>query len=333
MRIEKRLIVASMIVLVPGLLCSAQESQRGRRRAESQTTSLNTAPESAREMRIFALRYHQVDLLGRILIELIPNHEATMVADAVSNKLIVTASLDRMQQIQRVLEELDVPQGGGLDAQQMMYRVYMLEPPSKFLGLKPFSITMTGSSQLPPDWVLNTGARNQTQIEVFRQVTWSKGWRTFITGRAASNEAVERLTEKIPDCQITDLEWEDDTPIMPITQVAPLPGSLQEHVRKFLGEGTGIVGYWFGNLSVPGTVRAPIGPWGFEMSVNRSTQEDEVELEISVTRELPGDPSQTLQILSNSIRGKIDRPVIIGYNRDNRGVQTMGALVVVPEAQ
>jgi len=334
MRIEKRSIVVLMVVLVTSLLCSAQESRSGRTRTESQVTRSNTTPENTGDMRIFALRYHQVDLLGRILAELIPNHEATMVADAVSNKLIVTATPDRMQQIQRVLEELYVPQGGGLDAQQMMYRVYMLELPSKHQGLRPFSIMMMGSAQLPPDRVLTAGNGNDMQIESFHQASkGEKRWQFRIAGRAASYEPIERLTKSIENCEIMELEWEDDTPVMPTTKVPPLPKSLQEHVRKFLGEETGIVGYWFGNLSVPGEVQAPIGPWGFEMSVNRSTQEDDVELEISVTREFQGDPGTAVQILSNSIRGKIDRPVIIGYNRDNRGVQTMGALVVVPEVQ
>jgi hypothetical protein len=170
------------------------------------------------------------------------------------------------------------------------------------------------------------------QIESFHQAArGDERWQFAIAGRAASYEPIERLTKSISDCQITELEWEDDTPVMPTTRVPPLPTSLQEHVRKFLGEGTGIVGYWFGNLSVPGTVRAPIGPWVFDMSVDRSTQESQVELEITVVRETPGDPDQTWAILSNSIRGKIGQPVIIGYNRDNRGVQTMGALVIVPE--
>ncbi len=334
MRIEKRLIVLLMVVLVPNLLCSAQESQRGRRRTESQVTSPNATPESVREIRIFALRYHQADLLARIIIAIVPSHEATIAVDAVSNKLIVTAASDRLQRIESVIRELDVPPAGSSDAPQMMYRVYMLELPSKHLGLRPFSIMMMGSSQLPPDRVLTASNGNDVQIESFHQASkGEKRWQFRIAGRAASYEPIERLTRSIENCEIMELEWEDDTPIMPTTKVPPLPKSLQEHLRKFLGEEMGIVGYWFGNLSVPGEVRAPIGPWVFEMAVERSTQESDVELEISVVRESPGDPDKTWQILSNSMRGKIDRPVIIGYNRDNRGVQTMGALVVVPEAQ
>ncbi len=347
MRIEKRLIVVLMVLLMPGLLWSMEESQaeRNRARAEiarsqaasrarAQAARLDRDTESAKEMRIFALEYRQADMLARIIDAIVPAHEATIAVDTGSQSLIVMADSDRLQQIERVIRELDIPSDGGLDAQQMMYRVYMLELPPKHFGFRPFSIMMMGSAPLPPDRVLTAGNGNDVQIESFEQIArGEERWQFAIRGRAASYEPIDRLANDIEDCEIMELEWEDDTPIMPTTRVPPLPKSLQAHIRKFLGEETGIVGYWFGNLSVPGEVQAPIGPWGFEMSVERSTQEDDVELEISVTRELPGDPGQTWQILSNSIRGKIDRPVIIGYNRDNRGVQTMGALVVVPEVQ
>jgi hypothetical protein len=260
-------------------------------------------------------------------------HQVNIAVDGRSNLLIVTASSDRLAQIENVIQVMDVPQTDQAEVPQMIYRIYMLEQPSEHLGLRPFMITATGSAPLPPASVLNAGSGSQMQIESFRQVpTMGKGlWQFSIAGRAASNEALANLTEKIPDCQISDLAWEEETPIMPTTRVAPLPESLQAHVDKFLGEGTGIVGYWFGNLSIPGAARAPIGPWVFDMTVDPTAQEGEAELEITVLHESYDESAVGWQILSNSIRGKINRPVIIGYNRDNRGVQTMGALVIVPE--
>ena len=332
MRMRKHWIMVLIVLLIPGLLWSQEEPPTKPRRTSSRATPPGATPESARELRIFVLRYQQADQLARIIQVVIPPHEATIAVDGVSHKLIISASPDRMEKIGQVIEELDAGPVRQSDFPQMMYRIYMLEPPSKHMGLRPFSIMVTGSSQLPPDRVLAVGNGNDVQIESFHQAAMGEErWQFAIAGRAASYEPIERLTKSISDCQIMELEWEDDTPVMPTTRVPPLPKSLQEHIGKFLGEEMGIVGYWFGNLSVPGTVRAPIGPWAFDMSVDRSTQEDQVELEITVVRETPGDPDKTWAILSNSIRGHITKPVIIGYNRDNRGVQTMGALVIVPE--
>jgi hypothetical protein len=37
-------------------------------------------------------------------------------------------------------------------------------------------------------------------------------------------------------------------------------------------------------------------------------------------------------ILSNSVQARIGKPIIIGYNRDVYGTRTMGALVILLEA-
>ncbi|MBL7186156.1 MAG: hypothetical protein ISS70_07500 [Phycisphaerae bacterium] len=36
--------------------------------------------------------------------------------------------------------------------------------------------------------------------------------------------------------------------------------------------------------------------------------------------------------MSNTIRAKIGKPIIIGYNRESYGTRKMGAMVIVPEA-
>jgi hypothetical protein len=38
------------------------------------------------------------------------------------------------------------------------------------------------------------------------------------------------------------------------------------------------------------------------------------------------------EILSNTIRAKVGKPIIIGYNRESYGTRKMGAMVIVPEA-
>jgi hypothetical protein len=67
------------------------------------------------------------------------------------------------------------------------------------------------------------------------------------------------------------------------------------------------------------------------MEVEGSAEDEEVELQITVVRESPDGSGPTWQVLSNSVRGNLGRPAIIGYNRDRHGVRTMGALVIVPQ--
>jgi len=64
-------------------------------------------------------------------------------------------------------------------------------------------------------------------------------------------------------------------------------------------------------------------------------------LELDVDVEVPGEMhrfdkrlgrEQNNEILSNTIRAKIGKPIIIGYNRESYGTRKMGAMVIVPEA-
>jgi hypothetical protein len=283
-------------------------------------------------MRIFALRYQKVDQLADIISALIPSDEATILVDRVSHKFIVATLPDRLEKIGRVIEQLDVPPADRLDVPQMLYRIYMLELPPEHGDLKPFSIVLERSSQLSPADLLDAVEYADIELGVFSQETAAPGgqmWELVLEGRAASNDAVKRMLERIPKSQMKQLQWDDEIFTPPAAQVAQLPDPLKEHIHRLLGRGVQTVGYWFGNLSVPGTVKAPIGPWVFDMQVDRSTQENEVELEIAVLRELPsGEP---WQVLGNSVRGHIERPVIIGYNRESYGTRTMGAMVIVPQ--
>lgn len=332
MRIQRQAIVVLMVLLMPNLLCSAQESRTERRRVGAQTAQPDAAPESAREIKIFALRYQEADGLARIIRALVPIHEASFAVDGVSQSLIVAAAPDRLQKIERVIRDLDAPPADKAEAPQMIYRVYMLELPSEHENLKPFSLVLEGTSLMRATQLLAALQEADVRIGFLSQKPEDAGWQRWeltIEGRAASNESIQRMLEKIPESQIKELRWEDEISPPPIAQVAQLPDGLRKHLQQLLGPGARTVGYWFGNLSVPGTVQAPIGPWVFEMSANKSTQDNEVELEIAVLRELQS--GQTWQILGNSVRSHITKPVIIGYNRDHYGTRVMGAMVIVPE--
>jgi hypothetical protein len=285
-------------------------------------------------LKIFPLRYQQAEQLARIIQAVIPPHEATIAVDGVSQKLIVAASPRRMEQIDRVIDNLDAEPVDESAFPQMMYRIYMLEVPSGHDNLKPFSMVVKGTSLLRAAPLLGTLQDPDVRIGFLSQEPEDAGWQKWeltIEGQAASNESVKRVLEKIPEAQIKELRWNDGVFPPPVAQVAQLPDGIRKHIQQLLGQGVQTAGYWFGNLSVPGTVQAPIGPWVFEMSVNKSTQENEVELEIAVLHEPPSDSGEIRQILGNSVRSHITKPVIIGYNRDHYGTRVMGAMVVVPE--
>ena len=106
---------------------------------------------------------------------------------------------------------------------------------------------------------------------------------------------------------------------------------MRQHIRKFLGADVQTAGYWFGNLSAPGEVAAPIGLWRLQLETSL-IQQAGLLLEIDVTQE----PQYTLDsettVLSNSVQAKVGKPIIIGYNRDSYGTRTTGAMVILLEA-
>ncbi len=148
------------------------------------------------------------------------------------------------------------------------------------------------------------------------------------------------VVDEIPGSRIKELKWDDAETFsnkIDAAQYGHLPGDMQNHIGKFLGDDIRTVGYWFGNLSVPGTIEAPIGPWRLNMSLDA---ESDRMLELSVDVETVGEieqigeetwRQQNDEILSNTIRAKIGKPIIIGYNRESYGTRKMGAMLIVPK--
>jgi hypothetical protein len=333
-----------MVLLTPTLLWSAEEPAERRRRTSTQTDERQApirrvqaakpdiASVSGGDMKIFALRYQQAGKLAEIIETLIPPNEVTIAVDDRSQNLVVASSPDQMQQITHLIAALDAPPPGEAHVPQMLYRIYMLELPPEHENLRPFAMELEGTGQITSAQLLGIAQEAGIRIDSLSQEphdeTWQK-WELMIEGRAAEDGAVTRMLENIPESRMKELQWDDETVAPPPTQVAKLPAELGKHVQQLLGGNVQTVGYWFGNLSVPGKARAPIGPWSFEMSVERQTQDSQVELEISVTHLLPS--GEIWEILGNSVRSHITKPVIIGYNRETHGTRTMGALVIVPQ--
>ena len=262
------------------------------------------------------------------------------------NRVIVNVTQEQMESIESLIQAMDVGDSEAStsrDIQNFVYRIYMFEIASGDQGMKPFSMILRTTTHVSSQELLDAAADKDLQISEFLQSNdFTKPQvEILIQGKAASNESLTHMVEKFPDSHIIELKWDDDetfTNNIAAAQYTQLPVQMQKHIRKLLGDGIRTVGYWFGNLSVPGEVQAPIGPWTLTLTLD--TKSDHM-LELSVEVEMPGEThnfdrrigrKRVNEILSNTIRAKIGKPIIIGYNRDSYGTRKMGAMVIVPEA-
>jgi hypothetical protein len=337
------LLVASLAVFgIPGVSPSGEQSPVAS--VPEATSAAGPSGGSAAgpvQTRIYSVRYYPASRLAAIIRTVAGGANVRVVEDDRSNLLILTAPQARVPEIELLIKQLDQPDASAAQAQNLMYRVYMLEIPAKDQTLKAFSLVLEGSSQLPSVELLDALKDKELQVAALYQEGRGRrdeNWEVAIEGRAVSQEAIKRVVEKIPGCQVKQLEWNDGALVstVPAAQVDRLPAQLQEHLRKFLGEEIQTVGYWFGSLSSPGEVRAPVGPWTLELKANSERPPDQASdlvLEIEVNRESHVPFMPRTRILSNTVQGQIGRPIIIGYNRDSYGTRTMGAVVILPEAE
>jgi hypothetical protein len=325
------LFVVSMAILsIPCVSLSMQQSPA--------PSAAQAAPsQSEMEVKIFRVQYHSARELADIIRDVCKTDEVTVTPDESTSSLVVRAPQARMEEITQLISALDVTNVRETQAENLMYRVYMLEVPSKDQNFKAFSLILERPSQLPSTDLLDAFKGPDLQIGTFVQSNeWSGNdkWQLVIQGRAASDDAIKQLIAKIPDSQVKEIKWDDETFMAGITaaQVSRMPTPLQEYVRKFLGDEVQTVGYWFGSLSAPGDIKAPIGLWTLELKAEPAQRAD-LTLEIRLNQEAPVPFIPSTAILSNSVQAKIGKPIIIGYNRQAYGVRKMGALVVLPEAE
>ncbi|MFC1605129.1 secretin N-terminal domain-containing protein [Planctomycetota bacterium] len=324
-----------------------QQVQRSRRRTVEPVAtppSMTAQPASSpKQLRIFELKYAD----ARELASLIGNLTRISVqVDYRLNRLIVNTTEEQLVGVENLINAMDVdaPEAStSLDIQNLVYRIYMFEIASEDKGMKPFSMILQTSAHVSSQELMDAVADKDLQIGEFLQ---SEGRpepqaEILIQGKAVSNESLRRMVEKFPESNILELKWDDDetfTNNIAAAQHSQLPEQMQKHIGKFLGDEIQTVGYWFGNLSVPGEVQAPIGPWALRLQLD--TESDRM-LELNINVEIPGEMNhfyrrlgrdQNNEILSNTIRAKIGKSIIIGYNRESYGTRKMGAMVIVPEA-
>jgi len=299
--------------------------------------------------KIFMLKYFPANDLGRLIADLFSINPNKVHSDSRSNRLIIQVTTEQMNDIQALIEKLDVADSQlavSQAAENLVYRVYMFEIPSKDKGNKSFSMILQASAKLPSTKLLGVAAEKGIKISDFlvsneeteepdRKVEF------LIQGKAPSNESIKQMVETIAEIQIKELKWDDDTAFTSGIEAAHysrLPEQVQKHIKKFLGEDIETVGYWFGSSSVPGQIEAPIGPWMLRLELE---SESDRELELRIDVEVPernynferrlGREERGGEILSNTVRAKIGKPIIIGYNRESYGTRKMGAMVILPE--
>jgi len=295
--------------------------------------------------RVFELRYVPVLDVQNMLSDVFSIRK--VYPDLRSNKLIVQAMEGQMGEVQSLIAEMDVEAleaSAQADVQNLVYRIYMFETFSVNEAMKSFSMILRTTTHVSSQELLHTAGDKDLQISEFLQSNDFNEPQVEIQiqGKAASNESLERMVSGLaPESHIIELKWDEDeifTNNIPSAQYTQLSEQMQKHIRKFLGDDIRTVGYWFGDLSTPGEVRAPIGPW--TMMLRLDTESDRM-LEFDVKVEIPDEinpffhtqlgQKQNNEILSNTIRAKIGKPIIIGYNRESYGTRKMGAMVIIPE--
>jgi hypothetical protein len=299
--------------------------------------------QSPKELRIFELKYAKAEVLASMIGDLFRINVQT---DYRLNRLIVSATQEQIKSVASLIEAMDVADSKAStpqDTQNLVYRVYMFEIPSGNQNMRSFSLILQTSAQVSSKELSVAAADVDLQISEFLQINQGLSEpqaEILILGKAASDESFKRFFEKFPESHITELKWDNDetfTNNIAAAQYTQLPEQMQSHIRKFLGDDIRTVGYWFGNSSAPGEVEAPIGPWTLNLRLD--TESDRM-LELNVEVEVPGEMhrfdrrlgrEQKDEILSNTIRAKIGKPIIIGYNRESYGTRKMGAMVILPE--
>ena len=314
-----------------------------RQRAEPPTGRNSSGSEMVTE--IFPLRYVPVEELENMLLSVF--NIDRVYSDRRSNRLVIQAPQGQMKDVQNMIEAMDVNDSRLAKTQafqNFLYRICMFEIPSKDKGNKSFSMILQTSAQLPSTKLLGVAAEKGIQISDFfvsneerdesdQQVEF------LIQGKAPSNESIKQMVEGIAESRIKELKWDDNetfTRGIEAAQYSQLTEQVQKYIKKFLGEDIETVGYWFGSSSVPGEIEAPIGPWMLHLGL-----ESDRELRLRVGVEVPernydferrlGRDERDGEILSNTIRAKVGKPIIIGYNRESYGARKMGAMVILPE--
>lgn len=331
-------------ILLVSSLSLSQETPSQEPPAKESPTPRNSS-ESELVTEIVTAEHFPVEELRQLILNIF--RIRNVYSDRRSNRLIIQTTKERMNDVLALIEKLDVADSDLARTQaiqNVVHRIYMLEIPSKDVDMKPFSMILQTSPQFSSTELLNAAKDKNLRISGFHlsdERHREQQNDILIQGKAASNESIKQMVDSIPESRIKELKWDDYetfTNDIAAAQYTQLPEQIQKHIRKFLGEDIQTVGYWFGSSSVPGEIEAPIGPWTLNLSLG---SESDRTLELRVDVEVPREMSRfdrrlgrdrDNEILSNTMKAKIGKPIIVGYNRESYGTRKMGAMVILLEA-
>ena len=335
----RTLFTVILTILLVSSLSLSQENP-----AKEQPADPNSAV-NALVTEIITTKYFPADDLSHLISNIFRIHN--IYSYRRSNRLIIQTTKDKMNDVRALIVKLDIPEPGRAktqDAQNVMHRIYMFEIPSKDMDMKPFSMILQTPPHFSSAQLLNAAKDKELRISGFHlsdERNEEQQNYILIQGEAASNESIKQMVESIPYSKIKELKWDDSetfTNDIAAAQYSQLPEQIKKHIINFLGKDIQTVGYWFGSSSVPGEIEAPIGPWTLNLSLEPESDNTlELRIEVEVPREMYRFDRQLGRdrddkILSNTMKTKIGKPIIIGYNRQSYGTRKMGAMVILMEA-
>ncbi|MFB3787712.1 MAG: hypothetical protein ACE15F_15230 [bacterium] len=279
------------------------------------------------------------------------------------NKIVAIGSKDDLHRVQQVLNQIGAsmgePVGSALPA-NIAYQVYIVEVPSQreemfsfYMTLRYISLAnpLTGFDEFDFDGMIveqfSSHETDSTLVDGKSQANMEIN----INGKTRSEKLLEELVAFIQkkvksQVSVTGMRIEKDesaldpsqsgygryrsrtgqkesqsAELAPAQVIVNLPEGIQKNLAQLLGPDTQTVGYWFGNSALPGKCQTSIGNWNLSLVTIESGPSDFL-LELKLTGE-------GVEI-ENTVNAKIGQPVLVGYNRNMRGMLLPGALVIIP---
>lgn len=105
-----------------------------------------------------------------------------------------------------------------------------------------------------------------------------------------------------------------------------LPKDVQESLTKLMKGTPHIIGYWFGDLSIPGTIEIPLGKWQLQILTDHAHNQGETfQIELRAQDKNKGFAQRP--ILANTFMAEVGKPVILGWGQGDE----IYSIVLLPE--
>ncbi len=270
-----------------------------------------------------------------------------------TNSLIVLANKEKMNQITHLIGQWakeEKESKNQIHPQNIAFRVYAVEVPSKIETMKPFNLMLRierPDSRFSDLVIENVSGIIIESIETTTQKIRDEGrdedkevffvQHSNLSGKTTSSELIWKIVGVLQadphqsvsverlDINVNKKNKLYSTDIYKSNAVeAPLPVSIRKTIEGLIGHQVHTVGFWFGHTSFPGQCMVPLGTWRLTIQTEQSKEKDMlISIDLS---EKSGD-----KILTNLIHAKLNKPIIVGYTREERNVLRQGALIIIPQ--